>query len=98
MTNTCLNIKKMRAGTKVVGTDSSRTSIDVFTSQELGGLLGVSSANGGNSALFVSNGDGAANSVHLEGATYQDGKWLAVTNAKNTGGAIRINYLAVLFG
>ncbi|WP_277271739.1 phage tail spike protein [Merdimonas faecis] len=96
--NTCLNIKKMRAGTKVVGTDSSRTSIDVFTSQELGGLLGVSSANGGNSALFVSNGDGAANSVHLEGATYQDGKWLAVTNAKNTGGAIRINYLAVLFG
>ena len=98
MTNSCLNIKKMRAGTKVVGTNSSRTSIDVFTSQELGKLLGVSSANGGNSALFVSNGDGAANGVHLEGATYQDGKWQAVTNTKNTGGAIRINYLAVLFG
>lgn len=96
--NSCLNIKKMRAGTKVVGTNSSRTSIDVFTSQELGKLLGVSSANGGNSALFVSNGDGAANGVHLEGATYQDGKWQAVTNTKNTGGAIRINYLAVLFG
>lgn len=96
--NSCLNIKKMRAGTKVVGTNSSKTSIDVFTSQELGKLLGVSSANGGNSALFVSNGDGAANGVHLEGATYQDGKWQAVTNTKNTGGAIRINYLAVLFG
>ena len=77
--NTCLNIKKMRAGTKVVGTDSSRTSIDVFTSQEF-------------------NGDGAANSVRLEGATYQDSKWRAVTNVTNTGGAIRINYLAVLFG
>ena len=96
--NSCLNIKKMRAGTKVVGTNSSRTSIDVFTSQELGKLLGVSSANGGNSALFVSNGDGAANGVHLEGATHQDGKWKAVTNTKNTGGIIRINYLAVLFG
>ena len=95
MTNTCLTIKAMCAGTIVV--NASGSSVKVFSYSDLGKKLGVSSANGGNTAVFAANGDGAATSRHIDGCTALNGSWYATLDA-TLNGNIRVNYFAVLFG
>ncbi|WP_204907538.1 hypothetical protein, partial [Mordavella massiliensis] len=93
--NNCLSIKAMCAGT-IVRSATGISSCVVFTAEQLGDLLGVDKAHNANSVLLVANGDGAAQSAHVEGCTYQNGNWYAVFNVKASG-PFRFNYLGIRF-
>ena len=46
----------------------------------------------------MTNGDGLAQKVHVEGSTYLDGAWHATFNQNASSGSIRINYIIFYFG
>lgn len=94
MTNNCL-FKKIIGGTKVV-TCTGGSSVTLFTDAQVNSLLGVTGSNASNTAVFVSNGDGAANSSHIDGCTHVNGEWKATLD-RNSSTAIRINYLIIKF-
>lgn len=85
----------MCAGT-IVRSATGTSSCVVFTAEQLGDLLGIDKAHNANSVLLVANGDGAAQSAHIEGCTYQNDNWYAVFNAKASG-PFRFNYLGIRF-
>lgn len=74
------------------------TSRQLFSNSEINSLLGVSNSSNGNTAVMVSNGDGAATGVHVEGCTYQNGAWYAVFNTNIGSVPIRINYIITYWG
>lgn len=92
------NIHRMSAGTRVVKAGKTGTSRQIFSNSEINSLLGVTNSSNSNTAVFVSNGDGAATSVHFEGVTYLNDAWNAVFNANVGSGPIRVNYLIVYWG
>ena len=92
------NVHRMTAGTKVVKAGKTGTSRQLFSNSEINSLLGVSNSSNGNTAIAVSNGDGAATSVHVEGCTYQNGAWHAVFNTNIGSVSIRINYIITYWG
>lgn len=92
------NIHRMSAGTRVVKAGKTGTSRQIFSNSEINSLLGVTDSSNSNTAVFVSNGDGAATSVHFEGITYLNDAWNAVFNANVGSGPIRVNYLIVYWG
>lgn len=92
------NIHRMSAGTRVVKAEKTGTSRQIFSNSEINSLLGVTDSSNSNTAVFVSNGDGAATSVHFEGVTYLNDAWNAVFNANVGSGPIRVNYLIVYWG
>lgn len=92
------NVHRMTAGTKVLTAGNTGTSRQLFSNSEINSLLGVSNSSNRNTAVMVSNGDGAATGVHVEGCTYQNGAWHAVFNAKVGTGQIRINYIITYWG
>ena len=92
------NIHRMSAGTRVVKAGKTSTSRQIFSNSEINSLLGVTDSSNSNTAVFVSNGDGAATSVHFEGVTYLNDTWNAVFNANVGSGPIRVNYLIVYWG
>lgn len=92
------NVRRMTAGTKVVKAGKAGTSRQIFSNSEINSLLGVTNSSNSNTAVFVSNGDGAATSVHFEGVTYLNDAWNAVFNANVGSGLIRVNYLIVYWG
>lgn len=92
------NVHRMTAGTKVVKAGKTGTSRQLFSNSEINSLLGVSNSSNGNTAIAVSNGDGAATSVHVEGCTYQNGAWHAVFNTNIGSVPIRINYIITYWG
>ncbi len=92
------NVHRMTAGTKVVKAGKTGTSRQIFSNSEINSLLGVTNSSNSNTAVFVSNGDGAATSVHFEGVTYLNDAWNAVFNANVGSGLIRVNYLIVYWG
>ena len=92
------NIHRMSAGTRVVKAGKTGTSRQIFSNSEINSLLGVTDSSNSNTAVFVSNGDGAATSVHFEGVTYLNDAWNAVFDAKVGSGPIRVNYLIVYWG
>lgn len=92
------NIHRMSAGTRVVKAGKTGTSRQIFSNSEINSLLGVTNSSDSNTAVFVSNGDGAATSVHFEGVTYLNDAWNAVFNANVGSGPIRVNYLIVYWG
>lgn len=92
------NIHRMSAGTRVVKAGKTGTSRQIFSNSEINSLLGVTDSSNSNTAVFVSNGDGAATSVHFEGVTYLNDAWNAVFNANAGPGPIRVNYLIVYWG
>lgn len=92
--NNCL-FKKIIGGTKVV-TCTGGSSVTLFTNAQVNSLLGVTGSNASNTAVFVSNGDGAANSSHIDGCTHVNGEWKATLD-RNSSTAIRINYLIIKF-
>lgn len=92
------NIHRMSAGTRVVKAGKTGTSRQIFSNSEINSLLGVTDSSNSNTAVFVSNGDGAATSVHFEGVTYLNDVWNAVFNANVGSGPIRVNYLIVYWG
>lgn len=92
------NIHRMSAGTRVVKAGKTGTSRQIFSNSEINSLLGVTDSSNSNTAVFVSNGDGAATSVHFEGVTYLNDAWNAVFNANVGSVPIRVNYLIVYWG
>ena len=92
------NIHRMSAGTRVAKAGKTGTSRQIFSNSEINSLLGVTDSSNSNTAVFVSNGDGAATSVHFEGVTYLNDAWNAVFNANVGSGPIRVNYLIVYWG
>lgn len=92
------NVHRMTAGTKVLTAGKTGTSRQLFSNSEINSLLGVSNSSNGNTAVMVSNGDGAATSVHVEGCTYQNGAWYAVFNTNIGSVPIRINYIITYWG
>ena len=98
VSNKFVGISAITAGTKVVSVAGDNTSVQVFTTSEIDELLGISGSNSVNTSLSFANGDGKAQMVHVEGATYQDGKWYAVMDKGAVAGSIRINYIIAYFG
>lgn len=92
------NVHRMTAGTKVLTAGKTGTSRQLFSNSEINSLLGVSNSSNGNTAVMVSNGDGAATGVHVEGCTYQNGAWHTVFNANIGSVPIRINYIIIYWG
>ena len=92
------NVHRMTAGTKVLTAGKTGTSRQLFSNSEINSLLGVSNSSNGNTAVMVSNGDGAATGVHVEGCTYQKEAWHAVFNTNIGSVPIRINYVIFYFG
>lgn len=92
------NVHRMTTGTKVLTAGKTGTSRQLFSNSEINSLLGVSNSSNGNTAVMVSNGDGAATGVHVEGCTYQNGAWHAVFNTKIGSVPIRINFIITYWG
>lgn len=92
------NVHRMTAGTKVLTAGKTGTSRQLFSNSEINSLLGVSNSSNGNTAVMVSNGDGDATGVHVEGCTYQNGAWHAVFNTNIGSVLIRINYIITYWG
>lgn len=92
------NVHRMTAGTKVLTAGKTGTSRQLFSNSEINSLLGVSNSSNGNTAVMVSNGDGDATGVHVEGCTYQKGAWHAVFNTNIGSVPIRINFIITYWG
>lgn len=91
------NITKMIAGSKVVNAKAS-TSVQVFTNSEIDKALGVTNSSNANTVVLMTNGDGLAQKVHVEGSTYLNSAWHATFNRDASAGSIRINYVIFYFG
>lgn len=91
------NITKMIAGSKVVNAKAS-TSVQVFTNSEINKALGVTNSSNANTVVLMTNGDGLAQKVHVEGSTYLNSAWHAAFNQDASAGSIRINYVIFYFG
>lgn len=91
------NITKMIAGSKVVNAKAS-TSAQVFTNSEINKALGVTNSSNANTVVLMTNGDGLAQKVHVEGSTYLNSAWHATFNRDASAGSIRINYVIFYFG
>lgn len=91
------NVKKIIAGTVVVNAQSTKTSLSVFTNTQLSQMLGVSSVGPHNTVCFFANGDGGAQSAHVDGATYYNNEWRAVLDRAAYDGSFRVNYVVVLY-
>lgn len=92
------NVKRMYGGSKVLTAGKTGTSRQLFSSSEINSLLGVRNSSNGNTAVMVSNGDGDASGVHVEGCTYQNGAWHVVFNTNIGSVPIRINYIIAYWG
>lgn len=91
------NITKMIAGSKIVNAKAS-TSVQVFTNSEINKALGVTNSSNANTVVLMTNGDGLAQKVHVEGSTYLNSAWHATFNRDASAGSIRINYVIFYFG
>lgn len=91
------NITKMIGGSKVV-TAKAGTSVQVFTNSEINKALGVTNSSNTNTVVLMTNGDGLAQKVHVEGSTYLNSAWHATFNQNASAGSIRINYVIFYFG
>lgn len=91
------NITKMIAGSKVV-TAKASTSVQVFTNSEINKALGVTNSYNENTVVLMTNGDGLAQKIHVEGSTYLNNAWHATFNQNASAGSIRINYVIFYFG
>lgn len=92
------NVHRMTTGTKVLTAGKTGTSRQLFNNSEINSLLGVSNSSNGNTAIAVSNGDGVATGVHVEGCTYLNGAWHTVFNTNIGSVPIRINYIITYWG
>lgn len=91
------NITKMIAGSKVV-TAKASTSVQVFTNSEINKALGVTNSSNENTVVLMTNGDGLAQKMHVEGSTYLNNAWHATFNQNASAGNVRINYVIFYFG
>lgn len=86
----------MIAGSKVVQIANGKDSVALFTAAEVATLLGIADGGSVNATVTISNGDGVAYGIHVEGCTYQNNIWYACFAGRNTSGIslpVRINYI-----
>ena len=86
----------MIAGSKVVQIANGKDSVALFTAAEVATLLGIADGGSVNATVTISNGDGAAYGIHVEGCTYQNNIWYACFAGRNNSGnslPVRINYI-----
>ena len=86
----------MIAGSKVVQIANGKDSVALFTAAEVATLLGIADGGSVNATVTISNGDGAAYGIHVEGCTYQNDIWYACFAGRNNSGnslPVRINYI-----
>lgn len=86
----------MIAGSKVVQIANGKDSVALFTAAEVATLLGIADGGSVNATVTISNGDGAAYGIHVEGCTYKNNIWYACFAGRNTSGIslpVRINYI-----
>lgn len=79
---------------------ASGSGVQLVTAAALNTIFGVSNCGAGNTAVFVSNGDGNAWGGHFDGCNYIGSgtpSWWATMNTSVTG-TVRINWLAIYFG
>lgn len=79
------------------GIDLEET-VQVLSNSEINNALGVTNSSNANTVVLMTNGDGLAQKVHVEGSTYLDGAWHATFNQNASSGSIRINYVIFYFG
>ena len=85
-------------GGSIVRTVYEGTSYPLFSDSDMSAILGVSNSNVTNTIVFFENGDGAAQSVHIDGSTHLNNTWYATANRGMAAAPLRINWLAVYFG
>lgn len=90
------NVKKIYAMSAVFTVNNSSW-FQLLTNAQVNSYLGVSNSNNTNTAIFVSNGDGAAQNVKTANAYYTGGRW-NVSLISNTSGSFRCNFLIVYWG
>ena len=93
------NIQMFFAGSRVCNISlTDNTSVSVISNSDINKVLGISDASNANVAVSFSNGDGGAQKVHVQGATYENGTWYATLASGAKAGPIRINYIITYFG
>lgn len=93
------NIQMFFAGSRVCNISlKDNTSVSVISNSDINKVLGISDASNANVAVSFSNGDGGAQKVHVQGATYENGTWYATLASGAKAGPIRINYIITYFG
>lgn len=93
------NIQMFFAGSRVCNISlKDNTSVSVISNSDINEVLGISDASNANVAVSFSNGDGGAQKVHVQGATYENGTWYATLASGAKAGSIRINYIIAYFG
>nr|DAH14830.1 MAG TPA: hypothetical protein [Caudoviricetes sp.] len=93
------NIQMFFAGSRVCNISlKDNTSVSVISNSDINKALGISDASNANVAVSFSNGDGGAQKVHVQGATYENGTWYATLASGAKAGPIRINYIIAYFG
>lgn len=81
----------------VILTVNGGTACRIFMWSDINYLFDITNANAGNTAVFASNGDGAANPSHVTGCTATEDGWY-VTFDRSWTGNVRINYMLCYFG
>lgn len=91
---------RVRAGTKVV-TVTGATATVVFTQAEVNSITGATGCTGGNTVVYVSNGDYNAQSHYISACIYNPSNktWCmaSVYNGAFTAGSFRANYIVIKF-
>lgn len=88
--------KRMYSGTVVYTGLEGRTSVPLFTRQELIGIFGLEDPLSTNFTIVVNNGDTGASDAHVNGVSWSaDGQTAYVVFDRPDDGNIRINYTVI---
>ncbi len=84
----------MRMGSKVLVIPLGSNSTLLFTLAEITNMFGIGNLAAGGLSINVTNGDGNANLVHIEGTTFTPNNlsYYIVTDGASTG-EVRVNYV-----
>jgi methyl-accepting chemotaxis protein len=88
-----VTMPRIYAGTAVRDAGGGN-SVPLISLSQINSWFGINNASAVNTAVFVSNGDGAASNAHCQDATFLGGEWWATFDRTGVT-TIRINYLVV---
>lgn len=88
----------MVSGTRIISVTAASSAL-LFSKQSLGEVLGVEYADNTNTSVFAGNGDGEAQTVHIDDVTYtSSGEWRVTFSGNAKAGRMRVNYFAIYWG
>jgi hypothetical protein len=88
-----VTMPRIYAGTAVCDAGGGN-SVQLISLSQINSWFGINNASATNTAVFVSNGDGAASNAHCQDATFLGGEWWTTFDRMGVT-TIRINYLVV---